>query len=77
MHVLVEASCLAWVEVDLEQEAVIFIRLHALPDNVDVRRDADVVTADPEEASELDDLSRSRARAIASRPLPDRFRVMR
>lgn len=78
MRVLVEASCLSWVEVDLESETVVAVRVHALPENVRMSSTGIVLAHNPDEASLVTSEMTQRARSIASTArLPERFRFMR
>jgi hypothetical protein len=78
LRVIVEAACLAWIEVDLDADAVIEVRVHALPENVAIFPGADVLASNPEREDQLDDEMRERAFTIAaSAALPEPFRLMR
>jgi hypothetical protein len=63
--VLVEAACLTWLEIDTTSGVIVNAYVHALPDNVHVFPDGDVVASDPHAEAILDDEIRETARTIA------------
>jgi hypothetical protein len=46
---MVEATCLAWVEVDLDADAVNCVRVQGAPENVVIPADPVVLATDPDE----------------------------
>jgi hypothetical protein len=70
MKVLVEAMCLAWIEVDTDTGDVVRVWVHGLPDNVLVLPDPDVVAADPDDGVVDDDLRQIAVEVAQTKPLP-------
>jgi hypothetical protein len=71
MRVLVEAACLTWIEVDTSTEQIDGAWVHALPENILLIPDAEVIVADPDTQELLTDDVRIHALRIAGAgPLP-------
>ena len=62
MRVLVEASCLTWIEVDTDNGMILAVRVHALPENIRMNSEADVVALEPDEQPTLTHDVKLRAR---------------
>jgi hypothetical protein len=65
MRLSVEATCLAWIGVDLETGTISAVRVHAAPENLVIPADPDVISDDPDEEGLVDHKARERAIAIA------------
>jgi hypothetical protein len=77
VRVLVEAQCLAWIEVDIDEAYVVSVRVHAVPENVSFASSPDVVTSDPEKQQLVTDALRREAVSIAAKSrLPMPFDMM-
>jgi hypothetical protein len=77
MRVLVEAQCLTWVEVDVDEEFVSAVRVHAVPENLSMSTTPDVIAADPEDQQLVTDVVRESAISIAANSkLPVPFDMM-
>jgi hypothetical protein len=77
MRVLVESTCLTWIEVDTDSGTVTAVRVHALPENVQIPADPAVLASAPDEQPSVTHEMKTLARSIASTsPLPERFRFM-
>jgi hypothetical protein len=77
MRVLVEAQCLTWVEVDVDEEFVSAVRVHAVPENLSMSATPDVIAADPEDQQLVTDVVRESAISIAANSkLPVPFDMM-
>jgi hypothetical protein len=77
VRVLVEAQCLTWVEVDLEEAYVVAVRIHAVPENLSVPQAPDVVAVDPEKLELVTPAIRTTAISIAANSqMPIPFDVM-
>ncbi len=71
MRVLVEAACLTWIEVDTSTKQIAGAWVHALPENILLVPDADVIAADPDAEDFLtDDLRVDALRIAGAGPLP-------
>ena len=76
--VLVEATCLTWIELDTESELVRAVHVHALAENLRMNDEGDVLPLEPDEQRFVTDQMKRHARSIAqSARLPERFRFMR
>ena len=72
---MVEATCLAWVLIDLDAGRATRVRIHAAPENVVFPDEPDVVPVDPDAA--VSDSEVRRARLLArNAPLPFPFELM-
>ena len=78
MLVLVESTCLTWIEVDTDSETVLAVRVHALPENVRIPEEAAVLSSNPDEQPSVTEELKDSARSIAATSrLPERFRITR
>jgi hypothetical protein len=77
MRVLVEATCLTWISVELETGMISDVRVHAAPENLVIPVDPDVISEDPEQEELVDQEIRQRALSIARNARrPERFDLM-
>jgi hypothetical protein len=77
VRVLVEAQCLTWIEVDIDEGYVSAVRIHAVPENLSLSMRPDVIAADPEQQQQVTDDVHERAISIATNSkLPMPFDLM-
>jgi hypothetical protein len=77
MKVLVEATCLTWIGVELETGVITDVRVHAASENLLIAADPDVISEDPEQEGLLDKETQERAISIArTARRPERFDLM-